>query len=61
MEIDPEKYYPQSYLPELLSEWPVEGDLVVPLEQLPEALQKSMGAHWRLQNKNRSVLDKQAQ
>jgi len=29
-QIDPKKYYPEGYHPELLEEWPVEGDLVVP-------------------------------
>jgi ribonuclease Z len=35
-QIDPKKYYPKGYRPELLEEWPVEGDLVVPVEALPQ-------------------------
>ena len=55
-EIDPNKYYPKGYKPELLQEWPVKGDLVVPLEQLPENLKDSMGAAWRLKQKNIEAL-----
>lgn len=40
--IDPKKYYPEGYHPELLQEWPVEGDLVIPLDQMPENLKDSM-------------------
>ncbi len=47
MEIPPEEYYPVDYHPELLTEWPVEGDLVVPEEELPPALKQSMGEAWR--------------
>ena len=59
-QIDPKEYYPEGYHPELLEEWPVEGDLVIPLEALPETLRQSMGAEWRLRNKNRKVLEEQA-
>ena len=47
MEIPPEEYYPEGYHPQLLTEWPVEGDLVVPEEGLPPALKQSMGEAWR--------------
>jgi ribonuclease Z len=47
MEIPPEEYYPEGYHPELLTEWPVESDLVVPLEVLPPSLEQSMGENWR--------------
>ncbi len=30
-QIDSEEYYPAGYRPELLVEWPVDGDLVVPV------------------------------
>jgi ribonuclease Z len=30
-QIDPKKYYPKGYHPELLEDWPVEGDLAVPV------------------------------
>lgn len=56
-EIDPELYYPEGYHPELLTEWPVEGDLVVPLDQLPPTLKDSMGAAWRHRVENQKILD----
>jgi hypothetical protein len=37
----------------------VEGDLVVPLETLPESLKQSMGAEWRLREKNRKAAEEQ--
>lgn len=37
-EIDPKKYYPKGYHPQLLEEWPVDSDLVVPLEAAPADL-----------------------
>jgi hypothetical protein len=36
MEIDPADYYPEGYRPKLFEEWPVDNDLVVPLDSLPE-------------------------
>ena len=60
-QIDPAEYYPPGYMPELLEHWPVEGDLVVPLEALPESLKESMGAEWRLRTKNRKVLEEQGE
>jgi ribonuclease BN (tRNA processing enzyme) len=58
-QIDPDEYYPEGYHPELLEDWPVEGDLVVPLEDLPESLKESMGAAWRQKQKNQKILDEQ--
>jgi ribonuclease Z len=58
-QIDPKKYYPKGYHPELLEDWPVDGDLVVPLESLPDSLKESMGAEWRLRKKNRELLEQQ--
>ena len=46
-QIDPDLYYPEGFKPELLEEWPVDGDLVVPMEMLPENLRNSMGSAWR--------------
>jgi len=57
-QIDPKDYYPEGYHPELLEHWPVDGDLVVPLEQAPPDLIEGMGAEWRLKNKNREALKK---
>jgi len=50
---------PKQYYPHLLEEWPVDGDLVVPLEDLPENLNESMGNTWRLKQKNQQILDEQ--
>jgi ribonuclease Z len=58
-QIDPSKYYPKGYRPQLLEEWPVDSDLVVPVENLPENLKKSMGAHWEHTERNRKVLEAQ--
>jgi hypothetical protein len=58
-QIDPGKYYPKGYYPELLEDWPVSGDLVVPMDQLPETLRSSMGAAWRLKQRNQKILDEQ--
>jgi len=58
-QIDPAEYYPAGYMPELLEDWPVEGDLVVPVEDLPESLLQSMGEAWRLRVKNQKALEEQ--
>ena len=59
-QIDPKKYYPEGYMPQLLEEWPVKGDLVAPIDSLPANLRDSMGGQWRLKNKNQKILDEQA-
>jgi hypothetical protein len=59
-QIDPKLYYPPDYLPHLLEEWPVEGDLVVPMEALPDKLRDSMGGAWRQRLKNQQVLEEEA-
>jgi len=46
-EIDPDEYYPEGYKPILLEDWPVDSDLVVDLETLPDSLEASMGETWR--------------
>ena len=56
-QIEPDEYYPEGYHPERLEDWPVDGDLVVPLEVLPDNLKDSMGAEWRLKKKNRKALE----
>jgi hypothetical protein len=55
-EIDPRDYYPRKYHPDLLSEWPVETDLVIPEEALPDKLKKSMGEAARKKAANLEVL-----
>ena len=59
-QIDPAEYYPEGYHPELLEEWPVDSDLVAPLESLPPNLQESMGGAWRHKQKNQKILDEQS-
>jgi ribonuclease BN (tRNA processing enzyme) len=58
-QIDPELYYPEGYHPELLEDWPVDSDLVIPLESAPAEMTDGMGAEWRLRNKNRKILEEQ--
>ncbi len=59
-EIDPSEYYPPEYHPQLLTDWPVDGDAVLPVDQLPPNLQKNMGASWRHRETNRQALREQA-
>ena len=59
-EIDPRDYYPRRYHPELLTEWPVESDLVIPAEALPEQLRRSMGEAARKKAANLEVLREQS-
>lgn len=61
MQIDPSEYYPEGYMPELLEEWPVDSDLVVPIDKLPASLKQSMGAEWRLREKNRKILEEKGE
>ena len=60
-QIDPKKYYPKGYQPELLEKWPVKSDLVVPIDSLPENLKQSMGAEWRLREKRKAGNDADSQ
>ena len=43
LEVNPDEYYPKGYKPQLLPEWPIKGDLVVPAEQMPESVKRGMG------------------
>jgi len=56
-QIDPKEYYPEGFHPELLTEWPVDGDLVVPVESLPDTMRQSMGAAWEHRVKNQKILE----
>lgn len=47
MEIRPEEYSPEGYHPGVLTQWLVEGDLVIPEEAMPPSLEQSMGEAWR--------------
>lgn len=58
-QLDPDLYYPEGYKPQLLEEWPVDSDLVVPVEDLPPNLRNSMGDRWRQKVENQKVLDEQ--
>ncbi|MGB5703876.1 MAG: hypothetical protein WBM48_13735, partial [Polyangiales bacterium] len=60
-EIDPRDYYPRGYYPELLQEWPVEGDLVIPTEALPDKLKQTMGEAHRKKAANLELLRQQAE
>ena len=56
-EVPPEDYYPKGYAPELLFDWPVDGDLVAPVEVMPPQLVESMGAAWRQRQAYRRHID----
>ena len=43
--------------PELLEDWPVDDDLVVPVEALSDNLKDGMGSQWRLKRKHRGYCD----
>lgn len=58
-QLDPKLYYPEGYMPDLLEEWPVDSDLVIPIDALPDNLKESMGAAWRHKQKNMKVLEGQ--
>lgn len=58
-QIDPQKYYPKGYFPELLESWPVKNDLVIPIDKLPQNLKNSMSESWRDKNSNLRILKKQ--
>jgi hypothetical protein len=59
-EIDPRDYYPHRYHPDLLPQSPVEGDLVIPEDVLPESLKKPMGEAARKKAANLEVLRQSA-
>ena len=42
LEVDPALYLAEDYHPELLTEWPIDGDLVMPAEKIPELMKKGM-------------------
>jgi hypothetical protein len=56
-QIDPDEYYPEGYKPDLLEEWPVDSELVAPVESLPANLKASMGGHWEYTQRNRKKLE----
>ena len=56
-EINPKKYYPKGYMPELLEDWPADAPIVAPVEALPENLRQSMGGHWEFTERNRKALE----
>jgi len=58
-EIDPNLYYPKGYHPGLLPEWPVAGDLVVPIAIMPPQMLNSMGEAWRKKQENLEALKKE--
>lgn len=60
-QIDPKKYYPPGYMPHLLENWPVDGDIVIPIDLMPEKLKASMGAAWRQKLKNQKILEERGE
>ena len=46
-EVDPAEYYPEGYHPQLITEWPTDEYVVVPIEQAPPSMIDSMGQNWR--------------
>ena len=46
-EIPPADYYPEGYHPELMTDWPIDSDLVIPLDEMPAEAVASMGENWR--------------
>ncbi len=56
MQLDPALYYPPGYFPELLEEWPVSGDLVIPENQMPPRLLETMSEAWRKKLQNQEAL-----
>ena len=48
LEVNPDEYYPKDFHPQLLTDWPINGDLVVPAEQMPESIKKGMGEQARV-------------
>ena len=59
-EVDPADYYPEGYQPELLMEWPVGEDIVIPLETAPPSLVDSMAENWRHKEKYRKLIEERA-
>jgi len=43
LEVDPKLYYPEGYHPELLTEWPVKTDIIIPSSDLPDDMKQGMG------------------
>ncbi|WP_394150110.1 guanitoxin biosynthesis MBL fold metallo-hydrolase GntH [Vibrio maritimus] len=55
LEIDEALYYPEGYHPELLKEWPLDRDLIVPTEVLPESMKRGMGEKQRMVDEMREA------
>ena len=43
LEVDPALYYPEGYHPQLMTEWPLDSDLVMPAKDIPDSMKKGMG------------------
>jgi hypothetical protein len=48
-------------MPHLLEKWPVDGDIVVPMEMMPEKLKDSMGGAWRERVRNQKILEERSE
>jgi ribonuclease Z len=56
-EVPPADYYPEGYHPQLLSDWPVDEDLVIPVEVMPQQMLAGMGAAWRQRQAYKKHID----
>jgi hypothetical protein len=56
-EVAPEDYYPEGYHPKLLREWPVDSDVVIPMDLMPPQMLAGMGAAWRQQQAYKKHID----
>ena len=59
-EVPTENYYPEGYHPQLIFDWPTEGDLVAPVEAMPDALINSFGENWRYKESYRKHISQLA-
>ena len=55
LEVDPKLYYPEEYYPVLITEWPVDRDLLVPSIKLPPKLKQRMGEAERVRDALRAA------
>ncbi|MEA1890553.1 MAG: guanitoxin biosynthesis MBL fold metallo-hydrolase GntH [Pseudomonadota bacterium] len=55
LEIDPKLYYPKGYHPELMTEWPVDRDIVIPAKDVPDSMKKGMNTKQEFMDKARKA------
>ena len=59
-EIDPNDYYPEGYQPELIPRWPLDTELVIPIEDVPPQLVDTMGQNWRHRQAYKAEMERRA-